>query len=406
MCDRNLQISIKSKEDLGKIPIRELRAYLQLYGLYNPSTMLEKSDLVAAVYNNSPMPQIHEDKYRQSLPQPSEASYTSQAQNSQSTHSPRNRAGLDAQNSSSTGSVNGGSDGSWDRIFTNIGEEMGRAFESIGQQVGSGIERGASVLDEHASSILDPGRQTHRTQPGTNVFTSSNRESNTQNYDRSTYSVPSSNSRRQAQPRTQRSFYTEPRPQATQGQSSDPNRSTAGATTTSARQGRATASATTSAGARGDAARGSSSPAPQNSIPDVRLLVKDGTDPNTLGVKMLKGILKKNHVDFSNIVEKKELVERVERLVRNTKLEMEREATAAAAAAAAEDSSGGKEKGGGGSDDDVCKICWDASINCVFLNCGHMCTCLECGNRIVESDRRECPICRGHIAKVVHVFRV
>ncbi|KAJ2664031.1 hypothetical protein IWW48_001043 [Coemansia sp. RSA 1200] len=395
-------MSIKNKEDLGKIPIRELRAYLQLYGLYNPSTMLEKSDLVAAIYNNSPMPQIHEDKYRQSLPQPSEASYTNHAQNTQSTHRPRNRAGLDAQNSNNSGSVNGRSDGSWDRIFTNIGEEMGRAFESIGQQVGSGIERGASVLDEHASSILDPGRQTHRTQPGTNVFTSSNRESNTQNYNWSTYSAPSSNSRRQAQPRTQRSFYTEPRPQATQGPSSDANRFTTGATTTTTRQDGAAASATTAAGARDDATRSSSSPASQNSIPDIRLLVEDGTDPNKLGVKMLKGILKKNHVDYSNIVEKKELVERVERLVRNTKLEMEREA----AAAAAEDSSGGKEKGGGSSDDDVCKICWDASINCVFLNCGHMCTCLECGNRIVESDRRECPICRGHIVKVVHVFRV
>ncbi|KAJ2842659.1 hypothetical protein GGI22_007475 [Coemansia erecta] len=115
-------------------------------------------------------------------------------------------------------------------------------------------------------------------------------------------------------------------------------------------------------------------------------------------------ILKKHHVDYSSIVEKNELVERVERLVRNTKLEMEREAAAAAASEDSREKS--SEVGGGTSEDDVCKICWDASINCVFLNCGHMCTCIECGNKIVESDRRECPICRGHIAKVVHVFRV
>ncbi|KAJ1800938.1 hypothetical protein LPJ59_000693 [Coemansia sp. RSA 2399] len=368
-------MSIKTKEALGRLPVRELRAYLQLYGLYNPSGMLEKSDLVAAVYNNSPMPQRHEETYRQSLPQPSESSFTNHAPNNQNRSNTQNQQqNRDDSDDRESNAFDGG-DGSWDRMFSNIGNEMGRAFESIGQQLGSGVERGAGILDEHVSSVLDPALQPHRTQRNTRGSATTGDSSNTPNYGSQTYSSRPSNPQRQTRPRPQRSFYSEPRPVSLQnpnGPARQPPPATAAATATT-----------------------------QNNIPDVRSLVKDETDVSRLGIKVLKMILDKHRVDYSNIVEKNELVERVERLVRNTKLEMEREA------AASEDS---KEKssgaGGGTSEDDVCKICWDASINCVFLNCGHMCTCLECGNKIVESDRRECPICRGHIAKVVHVFRV
>ncbi|KAJ1667378.1 hypothetical protein IW140_000909 [Coemansia sp. RSA 1813] len=383
MCDRSLHMSIKSKEDLGKVPVRELRAYLQLYGLYNPSRMLEKSDLVAAVYNNSPMPQIHEEKYRQSLPQPSESNYTNHAQSNQSTQNHQNRNGSNSQDNNAFDS----SSGPWDSIFSNIGNEMGRAFENIGQQVGSGVERGASILDEHVSSVLDPALQSHRTQRHTRGSAAAGSSGNRPSYNSQTYSSPSSHSQRQTHPRTQRSFYNEPRPQSSQRPSPNPNRPASRPAAAAAR----TTEGTT----------GGPSATTQNTVPDVRSLVKDGTDVNKLGIKMLKGILGKHHVDYSNIVEKNELVERVERLVRNTKLEMERE-TATVASASGDDNGDSTD----GNDKDVCKICWDASINCVFLNCGHMCTCLECGNKIVESDRRECPICRGHIAKVVHVFRV
>lgn len=30
-------------------------------------------------------------------------------------------------------------------------------------------------------------------------------------------------------------------------------------------------------------------------------------------------------------------------------------------------------------DSDLCKICFDAPINCVFLECGHLVTCIGCG---------------------------
>lgn len=49
---------------------------------------------------------------------------------------------------------------------------------------------------------------------------------------------------------------------------------------------------------------------------------------------------------------------------------------------------------------DVCKICYDREINCVFLECGHLCSCVECGRQM-----KDCPICRRPIARVVEIFK-
>ena len=40
-------------------------------------------------------------------------------------------------------------------------------------------------------------------------------------------------------------------------------------------------------------------------------------------------------------------------------------------------------------DDELCKICMDNPVDCVMLECGHMCTCTGCGKLM-----NECPICR------------
>lgn len=50
--------------------------------------------------------------------------------------------------------------------------------------------------------------------------------------------------------------------------------------------------------------------------------------------------------------------------------------------------------------DELCKICMDAPIECVFLECGHMATCTNCGKVL-----NECPICRQYIVRVVRFFR-
>lgn len=51
-------------------------------------------------------------------------------------------------------------------------------------------------------------------------------------------------------------------------------------------------------------------------------------------------------------------------------------------------------------EDDVCKICYENNISCVFVPCGHFCTCLVCGVRL-----KDCCICRVEIELAQKVFR-
>ncbi|XP_002131654.2 baculoviral IAP repeat-containing protein 8 [Ciona intestinalis] len=47
-----------------------------------------------------------------------------------------------------------------------------------------------------------------------------------------------------------------------------------------------------------------------------------------------------------------------------------------------------------------CKICLDNPMDCILLECGHVCTCLECSQGI-----RTCPICRQKITKIMKIYR-
>ncbi|KAJ2416009.1 hypothetical protein GGF47_005467, partial [Coemansia sp. RSA 2524] len=138
MCNRNLQLSIKNKPELERCTIRELRAYLTVYGLYDPNKMIEKSDLVAAVYNNSPMPNVNECHYRLSLPRPSGSAMSSQRRQEQQQSS----------NSRHDDGSSGSGFGNWDRMFASIGNDIGHGLESLGQN----IERGANVVSDALGS--------------------------------------------------------------------------------------------------------------------------------------------------------------------------------------------------------------------------------------------------------------
>ena len=87
------------------------------------------------------------------------------------------------------------------------------------------------------------------------------------------------------------------------------------------------------------------------------------------------------------------------------------------------------EEGGTASDDQLCKICFDAKVSCVFLECGrcvtrgsgakirqerdsrsvslftlldpgHLVTCVDCGMKL-----HECPMCRQTMTRHVRVFQ-
>ncbi|XP_017865608.1 PREDICTED: cell wall protein RBR3 [Drosophila arizonae] len=106
---------------------------------------------------------------------------------------------------------------------------------------------------------------------------------------------------------------------------------------------------------------------------------EDRKDLENLTVKQLKEVLMLHRVDYKGCCEKQELLDRVCRLWKTlrTAPAVEKLAT-----------------------DELCKICMDAPIECVFLECGHMATCTNCGKVL-----NECPICRQYIVRVVRFFR-
>ncbi|KAM8797861.1 E3 ubiquitin-protein ligase RNF34 [Eudromia elegans] len=108
-------------------------------------------------------------------------------------------------------------------------------------------------------------------------------------------------------------------------------------------------------------------------------------DIEGLSVRQLKEILACNFVNYSGCCEKWELVEKVSRLYRESEENNKTQ---------------GEKMQLNDNDDNLCRICMDAVIDCVLLECGHMVTCTKCGKRMSE-----CPICRQYVVRAVHVFK-
>ncbi|KAL6061160.1 RING-type domain-containing protein [Balamuthia mandrillaris] len=51
-------------------------------------------------------------------------------------------------------------------------------------------------------------------------------------------------------------------------------------------------------------------------------------------------------------------------------------------------------------DENICKICFEEPIKCVFLTCGHALTCMPCGRGLSQ-----CPLCRQHVTRPVEMFK-
>ena len=51
-------------------------------------------------------------------------------------------------------------------------------------------------------------------------------------------------------------------------------------------------------------------------------------------------------------------------------------------------------------DENLCKVCWEAEINCVVLNCAHLAMCCTCAEQLDK-----CPICRADIVMRKRIFR-
>nr|XP_061831318.1 uncharacterized protein LOC133616183 [Nerophis lumbriciformis]XP_061831319.1 uncharacterized protein LOC133616183 [Nerophis lumbriciformis] len=51
-----------------------------------------------------------------------------------------------------------------------------------------------------------------------------------------------------------------------------------------------------------------------------------------------------------------------------------------------------------------CTICLSHQRSCVFLECGHVCTCTLCYDAL--SEPKKCPICRATIDRMVHIYNI
>ncbi|KAH8331571.1 hypothetical protein KR074_006514 [Drosophila pseudoananassae] len=126
---------------------------------------------------------------------------------------------------------------------------------------------------------------------------------------------------------------------------------------------------------------------------------EDLKDLEALTVKQLKEVLMLHRVDYKGCCEKQELLDRVCRLwktMRSTPGRLLHSKSSGTCSNTGWHLSAVEKLG----TDELCKICMDAPIECVFLECGHMATCTSCGKVL-----NECPICRQYIVRVVRFFR-
>ncbi|KXS11513.1 hypothetical protein M427DRAFT_434882 [Gonapodya prolifera JEL478] len=150
--------------------------------------------------------------------------------------------------------------------------------------------------------------------------------------------------------------------------------------------------------------------------PSIASIASTNLDPSALSSKTLKAILRQNAVSCDNVLEKGELVERVKALAREYRREhrlseppspgtnVTEPSTAAGAPLPPVSGDSTTSSPLSVKDEDLCKICCDGAVNTVFLECGHMATCVSCANKLMSSNR-ECPMCRQYITRVVHTFK-
>lgn len=108
-------------------------------------------------------------------------------------------------------------------------------------------------------------------------------------------------------------------------------------------------------------------------------------------VRQLKFLLKDSLVDYKGMLEKSELRKRALNLYRDDKQNQD---------LVEDDKTNVPTSNNPSLQENFCKICWDNPVDCVFLECAHMVTCIGCSKAV-----RECPICRQNIVRTVRVFK-
>lgn len=185
------------------------------------------------------------------------------------------------------------------------------------------------------------------------------------------------------------------------------------------------------------APRPKASPQPRPPSPPVPSILSLVALPQSyiasLSIGTLKAILYENHVkvDFSQVLEKTELVRRVQMLVAEERKRLERQRAAEEAEEAEERGAAGRVSADGepvgrtdspdlpaGGDaipvptgpkasverDGLCVVCQDQEAVFANIDCGHLCMCPDC-SKLVMATTRECPMCRTRYAGTEEAVR-
>ena len=126
----------------------------------------------------------------------------------------------------------------------------------------------------------------------------------------------------------------------------------------------------------------SSAPAEMMETVNLMSIMAQNIPLESLSTKTLRLILLQERVSTAHILEKQDLIAKVQTLIKNIRGEIANQ----------------------NNDEMLCRICVDNVINCVLLECGHYTLCLECAETIKRSTK-ECPICRQTITRIVHTFK-
>ncbi|KAF9940214.1 RING finger protein 34 [Mortierella alpina] len=386
---------------LSRLNVKTLRGYLLSYNIPTQG-MLEKQDLIRAIQSYKPIPEDSEQYFRQHLPDSAEKS-SSLFDDLTRLGRSNSPSGSSQESSSSTS----GDGWSWDldKFFSKLfgpEESSNAASQSRGARLqtaqpprSTSSQPGPAQSNGVASST--PRQQVPASRPtyapprtGVSQANASYHPPGS-TYRPNTGSTPQASSSSPSRPTTTSSSTYSARPAATSSQPSQPSQPPGG-------YRQPAPAGPTSTNTQRPSTR---PPASSNALLTLEQLMSSKTEPSTLSIKAIKALLDHSCVTYVGIIEKRDLVERLQKLIDNTKAEQEmvQEQEAKSAPATSKSSSGNTSE-----DDNLCKICCDAALNCVMLNCNHMSTCMDCGKLIMEGSRM-CPICREYVVKLLHVFR-
>lgn len=317
-CHAMIQIQRMGTQALLQLPMKKLKYYLTAYQLPTKGA-LEKQDLVKIIVQSHPISNSSEIHFRNFKAKERKAIH----QDTSETDSQSDSGGT------FSGFVNGLVDGIGD-IFKDDDEPARREEEER--------RRRQKYQQRQESSRRQQQQQQQQRQQ---------QQQQQQQYQQQQQQQQQQHWRQQQQRQWQQRQQQQYQQQQQQNQNTQgPQTNQSSTTTNSAQTQNRPQTATTSPPPR-------SSPA--NSSPDLveppslDTLLQANIDPGTLSVRTLKAILKGNFVEHSNVLEKSELVTRVGRLLEDRKQERQRT-----------DDRDLEDEG-------LCRICCDASQNCVFL---------------------------------------